>query len=550
MSEQNDKLDELMRFLTSFRGSVEEKITRTNEKLDGKLEVLNVEMSNMNVRLTNVETDGEEARKRMDERLRRLENAMKKSIEIRNKSSELRTLETSLRREKQQEVTDQPAGIITAFQGIIDKEVVEKEKEVELKGTYRSNWARRMENELAEAAARQDDQDVMRLRRIERDKEERKRSQAQKEKEEEYQTEQPARTEPENIGWEILEPARRKVKVRKPPKITCWFGDEEISCSSSDENTEEWTEIEKRKKSKEKKRKQYEKRKTKQHETAMKASAMIGLGPIDEKILKQYENEKNDVEYARRKVVREFLSYHLAFNEEDLNLMDIRETKSSKDTIYVALGNSDMIREIYLRKAESKNDDFFLRNYVPPGFYDRYMAISEVCNKRRADNSNLKTQMKFGTKDVEVFTKLKNGNEGYRKVDLREIMGDTELPAFQHNIQWKKFADRPARRKIDYTSRRQRPACVPTTSEYNRPVDTTALDPARRNKVGLHPSITRQHSEGATEKTKKMRTEEQDQDMSSGQGSSDDDTASASGDDNLSVAQDPLASDLQESECL
>ena len=65
------------------------------------------------------------------------------------------------------------------------------------------------------------------------------------------------------IGWEVLEPRTTIKKVRKPIKITCWFGNEDQSSSSSDDNTEDWTEIDKVKKSREKKKKQVQKKKRK-----------------------------------------------------------------------------------------------------------------------------------------------------------------------------------------------------------------------------------------------------------------------------------------------
>ena len=207
------------------------------------------------------------------------------------------------------------------------------------------------------------------------------------------------------------------MKVRKPVKISHWFGDESTESSSdSDENTADWLEVDRRKKVKEKKKKQAEKKRKRQHETALKASKMIGIGPLGEETIKHFATKTGDLEKARTQAAREFLNFHLAFNKEELDNMDIRETKFKKDTIYLALGNMDLLKEIYIRKAESHNDDIFLRNYIPPSFYEIYMAVSNICSERRTQDKTLKTQMRFGPKDIEILVKTKGGKEGFKEV--------------------------------------------------------------------------------------------------------------------------------------
>ena len=104
------------------------------------------------------------------------------------------------------------------------------------------------------------------------------------------------------IEWEILEPKEVKKKVRKPVKITCWFGDEEASSSSSSEGTveEEWQEVDRRKVVKEKKMAQEERRKKKKHETAKKARSMMGIGPIGEDSIEHFEELAKTKDEARK----------------------------------------------------------------------------------------------------------------------------------------------------------------------------------------------------------------------------------------------------------
>ena len=62
-----------------------------------------------------------------------------------------------------------------------------------------------------------------------------------------------------------------------------WFRDEESSDSDSSlENTEGWKKIDRKKKSEEKKKKDKFKKENKVKEIEMKASKMMGVGPIEE----------------------------------------------------------------------------------------------------------------------------------------------------------------------------------------------------------------------------------------------------------------------------
>ncbi len=78
------------------------------------------------------------------------------------------------------------------------------------------------------------------------------------------------------------------------------------------------------------------------------------------------------------------------------------------------------------------------------------MAVSHICTDRRKRDSNLKTQIRFGQADIEIFTKYKGSKEGYRMVDMSDFLYDETLPQFDHNIKWKRKQDKPARRFPTY----------------------------------------------------------------------------------------------------
>ena len=131
--------------------------------------------------------------------------------------------------------------------------------------------------------------------------------------------------------------------------------------------------------------------------------------------------------------------FHLAFIEYELNELDIKETKAAKDEVlYFAAGNAKLLREIHYRKADSRNNDIIVHNYVPPSFYNRYMAISKECTRRRSEEKDLKTQVRFGSRDVEVYFKQRGEQDGYRQIKLEELMSGTNLPSFDYSAVWRK----------------------------------------------------------------------------------------------------------------
>ena len=192
-------------------------------------------------------------------------------------------------------------------------------------------------------------------------------------------------------------------------------------------------------KSDEKKRKTKAKRKLREEETLLKVRSMVGLGPISDLTIEHFKNRNETKDKPLEMAVRELLNILLDFNEEELDELGIKETRRGKDEIvYIAADNTEMIREIYTRKANSQTDEMMIRNYVPPQLHARYMALTRQCTQKRAENPNLKTQVRYGHKDLEIFIKIKGSEEGYKKTCLNEFMGNNNLPPYNHSIKWKK----------------------------------------------------------------------------------------------------------------
>ena len=95
----------------------------------------------------------------------------------------------------------------------------------------------------------------------------------------------------------------------------------------------------------------------------------------------------------------------------------------------------------------------------------------------RTKDKTLKTQIRFGETDIEVYTKKKGTQEPFRYVALDKIVYLNEIPAFDHSRKWTKRQDRPPRRRV-FSSNQS-----PPTSRKQR-----NIPPSRQNSTTDNPS--------------------------------------------------------------
>ena len=239
--------------------------------------------------------------------------------------------------------------------------------------------------------------------------------------------------------------------VRRPVQVENWFGLESSSDDTdSDNEGSEWSKVDRKEKADEKRRNQSKRKQEKMRDCASRAARMISIGPISMSNIDFFRSKEVGFEEAKCLAIKEFLQYNLGYSQDDLErirIMDTRISTRGDDIMNVALATEDETREIYMRKAETRNSEVVVRNYIPPNFFKRYMHISEVCAGRRDEDENLKTQLRFGRKDVEVFIKMRGDESGFRKVNLNEFLDINKVPSFDVKAKWKKYTDRPPRRK-------------------------------------------------------------------------------------------------------
>ena len=235
-----------------------------------------------------------------------------------------------------------------------------------------------------------------------------------------------------------------------------WFGDDETSCDeSSDETSEDekekedsnWQDIKRKERNKNKKKVKKERQRRLKMEMTQKAARMLGIGPICQEDIEEHMGKWIRYETAKMGAVTKYLREQLDYEEDEIMEMRIIETKAAKDDIvYIAVENQDTIRNLYRRKVDLRNDYLIFCTFIPPQYYARYMAISNICGEKRKLNTDLKTQMWFAHKDIEVLTKQRGDNEPFRVVDLVDFIGDNQVPEFDHKIKWRHVSDRPQRK--------------------------------------------------------------------------------------------------------
>ena len=300
-------------------------------------------------------------------------------------------------------------------------------------------------------------------------------------------------------------------KIRRPPSIDTWFG-----FNTTDESSEEeegWSEVERVRKKEEKRKKTANKRKEMKKECASRAACMASMGPITRNSINFFRDKGEDFEVAKKSAVREFLTYYFNYDENDFEEFEIKETRlSTKDDniVNVALSSEDAIRNLYIRKAEMRLEDITLRTYIPPNFHERFMGINRICTERRSLNPLLKTQLRFGKRDVEIYTKIKGDDIGFRKVSIEDFIGDTTIPDFDRNIKWKRYLDRPPRRTTNqWESRGQRPS-----TQNKGPAKTSGFF---KEKTQATQPMTRANSNSLNSTSKKQKLYNEESSSSSGE---------------------------------
>ena len=557
---------DMMKFLKMFQQNMDMKledtkktIETTNEKIDVRLNGIDTEVKNVTKKIVANEEKIEDVNRRMDQRLSILEDLMKNSARIKRRSNELRDKELNYINDSTENILateEDRRKIVEPTRAKIDKvDRVTHEILTEPVGTFRSSWAQGIQKELLLAAKEADrpkedtleDSAVKELvTNVPKSKNsnnfDRQRQLIDDDNTEDHNNDAIEHSEDVNRDtedtptcWEdrwwapSISKARANV-VRKPATPKDWFGFESSS-DESEEDTSEWTSVDRKKKEEERRRRAHIKKDNFKKEVASRAANMISMGPVSWESVIFFKDRGEDLEEAKKSAVKEYLRYNLNYSWDELNALVISETRMptrGDAIINIAFGNESDIRELYSRKAESRNDNLIIRNYVPPNFHERFMFLNKICAEKRMDNPQLKTQLRFGKKDVEVYTKLRGDDQGFKKVHLEDFTETKLIPKFDAKIKWRRYKDKiPRIPNNHWEDRGERPSTRNTQankgagfqhrnktntdkvqSTATKPVEhnpiSTADDPSTRQAENILP-VTRQNSNSHTSLSKKQK---------------------------------------------
>ena len=122
------------------------------------------------------------------------------------------------------------------------------------------------------------------------------------------------------------------------------------------------------------------------------------------------------------------------------------------------------------------------------------MAVVQQAKRSRAADPTLKTQLRWGHKDIEIYLKTKGQQEQYRKTSLKDFMGNENLPEFDTSVKWQHRRDSKFSRKPIFG---QNPRQLPSLAA------AMAANGAQSR------TLTRKHSVGSRgEAAKKQRNDQ------------------------------------------
>ena len=182
-----------------------------------------------------------------------------------------------------------------------------------------------------------------------------------------------------------------------------------------------------------------------------KANKLIGIGPIYQQSIEHFYDILGDYTEAKIMAAKEYLTAQLRFSEDEMKNFDISDTQvstGSENTLYIALSDRESVIDIRTRMADCQNPSLWAVDFIPPQYYERYMALSRIARDMRSRDNQLKTQVRFGPRDVELVTKRRGSDERYTIVPLGSIEMDDQLPKYDHSIKWRRRQDRPPRRRV------------------------------------------------------------------------------------------------------
>ena len=254
---------------------------------------------------------------------------------------------------------------------------------------------------------------------------------------------------------------------------------EDWAWSDSDE---QWPNtVDRREKNMEKKRKAKLHKAEVEKRVFAKARCIIGLGPIYTESIDHFYEIVCEYDEGKKMAAQEYLRVHLRFDETEIEEMTISDTQISakgENILYVVMPDERHIRDVCARFAQCRDSDLQIQDFIPPQIYKRYMSLSRYAKEQRDTQCDLKTQIRYGTKDIELWTKIRGTDDMFSQMNMEDVERTEQLPKFDHSVRWTRKKERPSRRQVSPTRSK---AVVPSLRRSPSDVQLTG-----RNRSNYH----------------------------------------------------------------
>ena len=151
------------------------------------------------------------------------------------------------------------------------------------------------------------------------------------------------------------------------------------------------------------------------------AKRWVGLIPITTNHVRKHSGMKDvdniedmnciDFERARHDAAIEYLTLELNFKEDDMKINKTKLSNSRKGPLmWIEVGESN-VAKIFKRASlvqRGKPQKIIILSKIPKEFWSRHRSIDHNCWQARSSNKLLRTQIRLGTNDLELYTKQKN----------------------------------------------------------------------------------------------------------------------------------------------
>ena len=191
------------------------------------------------------------------------------------------------------------------------------------------------------------------------------------------------------------------------------------------------------------------------------AKSKIGLNPIDLDHIRKFSKDKNstdieaynnsDNDESRLKAAQEFLEYELKFDPNEIEIFNTKIATKKEARILWITTTKEAVKKIFKRAgtmgSRLRERRVNLYNFFPRELWARKLSLDSNCRKARMEDSKLRTQVRLGETDIQLYTKYVE--EPFWRKTPNEQYG--ELSPVGSNIEYSP----PRNREIQLPNKRQ-----------------------------------------------------------------------------------------------